>query len=215
MSTQALIFDLDGTLLHTIEDIGGAANRLLEKHGFPIHGTIDYLRWVGNGATKFIERALPESVKGEELLTLVAEFKDIYASHLHEKSYVYEGVHELLANLEERGLPFAILSNKPHLLTRKVVANYFPGVNFVEVYGQRNEVAHKPDPAAAFELADLLGVEVKDVLFVGDSNTDILTAQAAGMPVVAVSWGYGRLDTEGVDGDYPVVDSPAAILDQL
>ena len=215
MSIQALIFDLDVTLLHIIEDIGGAANRLLEKHGFPTHDTPDYLRWVGNGATKFIERALPESVKGEDLLACVVEFKDIYASHLHELSYVYEGVHELLNNLEEKGLPFAVLSNKPHLLTRQVVAHYFPGVNFVEVFGQRNDVAHKPDPTAAYELANLFGVEAKEELFVGDSNTDILTAQAAGMSVVAVSWGYGRLDTEGVDGDYTVVDSPAAILDHL
>ena len=215
MSIKALIFDLDGTLLHTIEDIGGAANRLLAKHDFPTHGTPDYLRWVGNGATKFIERALPNSVKGEELLDLVTEFKDIYATHLHERSYVYEGVNELLSELELRGLPFAILSNKPHLLTRKVVAHYFPGVNFIEVYGQRNEVPHKPDPAAALELADLMGVEAETVLFVGDSNTDILTARAAGMPVVAVNWGYGRLDTEGVQGDYPVVGSPAAILEQL
>ena len=215
MKAEAIIFDLDGTLLHTIEDIGGAANRLLEKHGMPLRTTADYLRFVGNGATRFIEQALPESVKPRELRAYVAEFKEIYSVHLHEKSYIYEGVDEMLDSLVERRIPFAILSNKPHLLTRKVVVHYFPGRSFKEVFGQRDEVPRKPHPAAAFELATLMGVPAERVLFVGDSNTDILTAQAAGMPVVAVSWGYGRLRSEGVEGDYPMVDKPSAILDFL
>ena len=215
MKAEALIFDLDGTLLHTIEDIGGAANRLLEKHGLPTHGTSDYLRWVGNGAAKFIERALPGAVERRRLLEYVAEFKEIYSAHLHEKSHVYDGIDKMLDNLEERGIPFSILSNKPHLLTRKVVSHYFPDRPFAEVYGQREEVPRKPHPAAAFQLARLMNVDTGKVLFVGDSNTDILTAQAACMPVVAVSWGYGRLLTEGVEGDYPLVDDPARILDYV
>lgn len=212
MKVEGIIFDLDGTLVHTIEDIAGAANELFARHGLPEHDIEYYLNWIGNGAVKFIERAHGKPVSKEQLRAYVNEFKDIYAHNLHDKSRVYEGVPQLLDELVGRGIRISILSNKPHDLTREVAEYYLSDWPLVPVFGQREEVPRKPDPAGAIEIAEMMGLEPAEIMFVGDSDNDILTAQAAGMFPVAVSWGYGRLVKEPVEGDYPMINDPSELL---
>ncbi|MDX2430380.1 MAG: HAD family hydrolase [Bacteroides sp.] len=215
MKVEGIIFDLDGTLVHTIEDIAGAANVLFARHGLPEHDIDYYLNWIGNGAVRFIEKAHGQPVTKDQLRTYVNEFKEIYAKNLHDKSMVYEGVPQLLDELVGRGIRISILSNKPDLLTRKVAEFYLSDWPLVPVFGQREEVPRKPDPAAAIEIAEMMEIDPSEIMFVGDSDNDILTAQAAGMMPVAVSWGYGRLLKEPVEGDYPMINKPSELLNLI
>ena len=215
MQIEGVIFDLDGTLVHTIEDIAGAANVLFASHGLPEHDIEYYLKWIGNGAVKFIERAHGLPVSKEQLRAYVSEFKEIYAGNLHDKSRVYEGVPEMLDELLRRGIKISVLSNKPHLLTQEVCAYYLSGWPFDPVLGQREEVPRKPDPAAAFEIAGHMGLTPEKILFVGDSDNDILTAQAAGMIPLGVSWGYGRLVNNPVEGMGILAEKPSEILNWI
>ena len=215
MQVEGIIFDLDGTLVHTIEDIAGAANRMFEQHGLPTHGVPYYLKWIGNGAVKFIEKALSTEVDEEQLMAYVTEFKEIYGQNLHDKSRVYDGIPELLDELVSRGFKLSVLSNKPHQLTQIVSDYYLSDWPFNPIFGQREEVPRKPDPAAAFEIAEMMKTEPDRILFVGDSDNDILTAQAAGMIPLGVSWGYGRLVNEPVEGMGELMDQPSDILSKL
>ena len=215
MKVEGIIFDLDGTLVHTIDDIAGAANLLFARHGLPEHGIDYYLNWIGNGAVKFIERAHGKPVSKEQLRAYVNEFKEIYSNNLHDKSRVYDGVPQLLDELVSRGIRLSILSNKPDLLTREVVNYYLSDWPLVPVFGQREEVPRKPDPAGALEIAALMEIEPAEIMFVGDSDNDILTAQAAGMIPIGVSWGYGRLEKEPVEGDYPMIHQASDILNLI
>lgn len=215
MRIEGVIFDLDGTLVHTIEDIAGAANVLFARHGLPEHGIDYYLKWIGNGAVKFIERAHGKPVSDKQLRAYVSEFKEIYAGNLHDKSQVYAGIPELLDELVRRGIKIAVLSNKPHLLTKEVCEYYLSKWPFEPVLGQREEVIRKPDPAAAFEIAEHMGVVPEKILFVGDSDNDILTAQAAGMHPLGVSWGYGRLVSNPIEGQGTLAEKPSEILSIL
>jgi len=215
MKIEGVIFDLDGTLVHTIEDIAGAANMMFVRNNLPEHDLEYYLRWIGNGAVKFIELAYGEPLDRDRLMAYVSEFKEIYAENLHNRSRIYEGIPELLDELVGRGIRISVLSNKPHLLTKRVCDFYLGRWPFDPVFGQRDEVARKPDPAAAFEIAEGWGIEPGKILFVGDSDNDILTAQAAGMHALGVSWGYGRLVDDPVDGMGELIDNPSGILELI
>ena len=215
MKIEGIIFDLDGTLIHTIDDIAGAANKMFELNGLQTHSVSYYLKWIGSGAFKFIERSLGGVVEEQQLRQYVAQFKEIYSNNLHDKSRIYEGIPEILDLAVSKGIKLSVLSNKPHLLTREVCAYYLTDWPFDPVFGQRDEVPRKPDPAAAYEIADSIGINPGNILFVGDSANDILTATAAGMIPLGVSWGYGRLATEPVEGDYRMIDTPAQLVDIL
>jgi phosphoglycolate phosphatase len=213
MRVKGAIFDLDGTLVHTIDDIAGAVNSMLQMHGFPTHGTDSYLKWVGSGAAKLVERALPGSVAERELMQYVNEFKEFYGNHLHDKSRIYEGIPEVLDEMVRNHIRISILSNKPHLLTRQVTAYYLDGWPFDPVLGQRDRVPRKPDPAAALEIAEFMGLEPREIFFIGDSENDILTANSAGMIAVGVGWGYGGLANKEEKNRFTLVSEPAQLLE--
>lgn len=212
MRIEGVIFDLDGTLVHTIEDIAGAANVLFARHGLPEHDIAYYLNWIGNGAVKFIERAHGKPVEKEQLRAYVNEFKEIYAGNLHDKSRLYDGIPEMLNELVERKIKISVLSNKPHALTQEVCDFYLSDWPFDPVLGQREEVPRKPDPAAACEIAESMNLAPEKILFVGDSDNDILTAQSAGMQALGVSWGYGRLENNPIEGMGKLAQKPHEIL---
>jgi phosphoglycolate phosphatase len=215
MEIKGVIFDLDGTLVHTIEDIAGAANVMFTRNGLPSHGIDYYLKWIGSGAVRFIEQALGREVETGQLMEYVAQFKEIYSQNLHHKSRVYEGVPAVLDRLVVQGLKMAVLSNKPHRMTQQVTAHYLSAWPFNPVFGQREEVPRKPDPSAAFEIADIMSLEPQQFLFVGDSENDILTAEAAGMVPVGVTWGYGNPDISRVIGKAWCIQKPSELLDLL
>lgn len=200
MDIEGIIFDLDGTLVHTIEDIGDAANVMLKRHGFPEHSTSDYLKWIGRGAAKFVENALVPDITTEQLQGYITEFKELYGRNLHHKSRVYDGIPQMLDELTDRGVKLSILSNKPHRLTERVTEYYLSDWDFNPVFGQREHVPRKPDPAAALEIAGIMNIVVDRILFVGDSLGDLNTARAAGMVPVGVTWGYGRLESAAQNG---------------
>ncbi len=208
---RAVIFDLDGTLADTLVDIMNAMNHVLEARGLPTHDAASYRRMVGEGATRLAERAAPNAPTA----ALVAEFKHRYAAHLIEHSAPYPGIEPLLSELATRGVPMAVLSNKPHEATRQVVGALFPSVPFVEVFGQREGVPRKPDPAAALKLAQILRVAAPETAFVGDTHVDVETARAGGMIAVAAGWGF-RTPVELRDaGAEAVLAAPDQLLRML
>jgi len=212
MNTEAVIFDLDGTLVDTIEDIADSANILLSKYGFETRTLDEYISFIGNGALKFIESAMEGRVDQEQLPAFVKEFKEIYRENLHVKTRIYEGINGVLDTYREAGVKMAILSNKPHHLTLDVVDHYLSGWEFEAVFGQREQVPRKPDPAAANEISAMLGVPAENTLFVGDSRGDMLTADAAGMIPVGVNWGYGKPGAKILNERQVTLDQPAELI---
>jgi phosphoglycolate phosphatase len=212
MDIKGVIFDLDGTLVHTLEDIADSANKMLVSNGFPLHEIPRYLEWIGSGASRLIEQAAGRPLEASRLKAMVTEFKETYGENLHEKSRLYDGIPAVLDAMTRKGIPMAILSNKPHLLTLKVAEYYLSAWPFNPVLGQREEVPRKPDPAAAFEIADRMGSEPGKILFVGDSGNDILTARAAGMIPLGVSWGYGSLETGEEKQDVLIINRPSELM---
>jgi phosphoglycolate phosphatase len=191
MKTLGIIFDLDGTLVHTIEDLADSANTLFKSHGYPAISEKDFIQWIGNGATKFIEQGIGSVIDKNKLSGYVEEFKAIYADNLANKSKLYEGIADMLDELNKLEIKIAILSNKPHLHTLRVTDHYLKNWTFETILGQRDEVPRKPDPTSALEISETMGVDPGNILFIGDSAGDINTALAAGMIPVWVSWGYG------------------------
>lgn len=188
---QAVIFDLDGTLLDTLEDIGDSVNRMLAEYGFPGHTLDDYRRFIGNGIRMLVTRALPMADRTDETIRrCVRRAREIYWENWNRKTQPYEGIINLLERLEILGVPKAVLSNKLHDFTVRYVKAYFPDISFFTVMGQNDQFPIKPDPAAALEIARRAGLPPHAFLFVGDSTVDVKTANAAGMHPVGVSWGF-------------------------
>lgn len=191
MPYKAVLFDLDGTLLDTIEDIGAAANRILEQNGFPIHSMDAYRRFVGDGALNFIIRALPEDKRIDTIIhPCLDAFLEDYGRNWNVKTKPYDGIPELLDTLTARRLKMAVLSNKPHEYTKQCMAGFLSDWNFDVVFGQRDDVPGKPDPAGALEIAEQLNIAPSDFLYLGDTETDLKTSIAAGMFPVGALWGF-------------------------
>ena len=187
-----IIFDLDGTLINTIDDLGQACNYALAACGFPTHKIEDYPRLVGNGINKLIERALPEKLRQEETVMQVREyFVPYYDEHNCDYTRPYEGIPQLLKTLKEQGHYLAVASNKYQVATEKIVAQLFPGI-FDIVLGERENIARKPDPQIVYEIISTLNTQLTttNCLYIGDSLVDAATAKAANLPFVACTWGF-------------------------
>lgn len=210
--TKLVIFDLDGTLLNTIADLAASANYALVQNGFPARTEEECRRFVGNGIDKLLERALPSGRQtAENMARLKPVFVTYYDRHNADLTTVYPGVAELVGGLHRQGVGLAVLSNKYQAAAEKLVKHYFPAVPFVAVIGQRPGVPTKPNPVGVYEILHLSGVPKEDVLYVGDSDVDVLTAQNAGVPCCAVSWGFrSRAQLEGLSPDL-LVDTPLEI----
>ena len=211
-----VIFDLDGTLLNTIDDLGYACNHALEACGFPTHAIEEYPRLVGNGVNKLIERALPEGQKDEEtVLRVRAHFVPYYNAHNCDFTRPYDGIPELLESLKARGCMLAVASNKYQAATEKIVSHFFPGV-FDVVLGEREGVPRKPDPQIVRDIEAKLQRDkvpsTYSVLYVGDSLVDQATAANAGVPFVACSWGFVAREKLVEAGCEHIIDSPRELL---
>lgn len=188
---KLVIFDLDGTLLNTIADLAAATNQALQHYGYPTHEVEAYRFFVGNGINKLFERALPETERTEEnILKIRSQFVPYYDTHNADLSRPYPGIPELLRTLQQKGIKIAVASNKYQAATRKLIAHYFPEINFVEVLGQREGIPAKPDPCIVHDIIAKTGVKQEETLYVGDSNVDMQTAHNAGVTAVGVAWGF-------------------------
>lgn len=208
-----LIFDLDGTLLNTIADMAVSTNYALGMCGFPTHETSAYKFFIGNGINKLFERVLPEGEKTQEnILKLRQYFLDYYGVHNSELTLPYEGIPELLQNLQNRGFKLAVASNKYHKATEKLIQYFFPEIDFVAVFGQRDGIPTKPDPTIVYDILSIAKFDKMAVLYIGDSGVDMQTAQNAGIDACGVTWGFrARAEMEAFSPKY-MVDSPSEIL---
>ena len=188
---KLVILDLDGTLLNTIDDLGAAANYALEQCGFPTHQISSYPFFVGNGVKRLLERVLPEDARTEALAEQMrAHFMQYYDSHNVDKTVPYPGIVELLEQLASIGVKMAVASNKYQSAVEKLIAHYFPKVEWVAVEGQKEDVPVKPDPSIVFEILLKNPTPKAEVLYVGDSGVDMETARRACVESVGVTWGF-------------------------
>ena len=211
-----VIFDLDGTLLNTLEDLADAANWVCAQHGWPAHGVEEYKYFVCNGAPKLLERVVPEGVPVTDGLrqVLLEEFGRRYGAHKSDKTTPYPGMPEAVRRLREAGLTLAVLSNKPHEAARPVVERYYPGL-FHQVQGALPGVPVKPDPTLLRRLMEEMGASQPDTLFVGDSNVDVRTAKHGGLTSCGVLWGFRtRRELEAEGADY-VVETAQALVELI
>lgn len=209
----ACLFDLDGTLLDTLRDLGESMNAVLAARGFPTHPIDAYRYFVGEGASLLVERAFPEDRRDPDSVRAgLAEYRAVYERSWNVHSRPYDGIPALLDALTERKMALGILSNKPHRMTIKCVEGYLAAWPFACVLGQRDDVARKPNPAGAFEAARLMQVAPDKVLYLGDTATDMETARAAGMFAVGATWGF-RPESELRDaGAHAIVHHPGEVL---
>lgn len=188
-----IIFDLDGTLINTIDDLGQACNHALSSCGFPTHKIENYPRLVGNGINRLIERALPEQHRDEaNVLRLREYFVPYYDQHNCDLTRPYDGIPQLLDSLKAAGHTLAVASNKYQAATEKIVAHFFPGI-FDIVLGERVDVPRKPDPQIVWDIIHYLSPLFSNpspIYYIGDSLVDAATAQAANLPFVACTWGF-------------------------
>lgn len=186
------IFDLDGTLLNTIKDLGEAANYALDRNGFHTHSMASYPFFVGNGVKRLIERVLPEDArkKPQVIEAMLKDFKLYYDEHNTDRTKPYEGIPQLLEQLQEKGVAMAVASNKYQLATDKIINHFFPNIEWAAVVGQSEGVPVKPDPSVIFMILAQAKVAKQDVLFIGDSGVDMETARRACIDSVGVTWGF-------------------------
>jgi phosphoglycolate phosphatase len=186
-----IIFDLDGTLLDTIEDLAESVNHALKQYHFPTHPLESYRYFVGNGVNKLLERALPEGKRSSDFVSMLkVEFIKHYFAHADKYTRPYPGVSELLASVQAKGIKLGIASNKVHEATVQLPKGFFPDINFIAVIGQREGFAVKPNPAILEEIIEIAGIKKENTLYVGDSGVDVATANNAKVPFVGVLWGF-------------------------
>ena len=214
MKVRAAIFDLDGTLLDTIEDLTDSMNAALSALGFPGRTIDENKSLVGDGLSTFIKRALPETQRDnpESAKRLLETMRAEYRLRCAVKTRPYPGIPEMLDELAAQKIPLAVLSNKPQASTLTIIGHYFPNTDFRAVFGARENVPIKPDPTGALEIAALIGLPPGEILYLGDTNTDMQTATAAGMFGVGAVWGFRTAAELLASGAKALADRPADVL---
>ncbi len=204
-----LLFDLDGTLLDTLEDLLAATNHALRTHGFPERTLPELRRSIGNGARNQIRLCLPEGASQEEIQAVLDTYKPYYTAHCQEKTRPYEGIPEALADLKQH-FPIAIVSNKPDAAVKALCAEHFPGICAL---GESPGIPRKPAPDMVYRAMAELGVE--RCIYIGDSEVDVLTAKNAGVPCVSVLWGFRDKEDMEAAGAEVFCDTPSQLADIL
>lgn len=211
MGYKLVIFDLDGTILNTLDDLADSLNYALGKNGMQ-ERTADEVRcFVGNGVQKLIERAVPEDTNEAQKQNVLACFKEHYKLHCADKTRPYDGVKEQILKLRQKGCKTAVVSNKSDFAVQSLCQDYFPEL-FDYVVGEREGIRRKPWPDSVFEVLEKLGIEKEEALYVGDSEVDIKTAQNAGIDLAAVSWGFRDKNFLKEQGAEKIITAPEEIF---
>jgi len=192
MKYNGVVFDLDGTLLNSLADIADSVNAALAAAHLPVHSLEAYLYFVGDGLDTLIQRVIPPKLPHAASVcdTLMEAVRREYGHRWSNKSQPYPGINAMLSGFSARQVSMAVLSNKPHSFTVTIVKHFFPSIPFRVVYGVSEQVPKKPDPAGALMIAQQLRLHPREIIFAGDTNTDMYTARAAGMVPVGVTWGF-------------------------
>lgn len=216
MRYEGVIFDLDGTLVNTLEDIADSMNRVLAGCRFPTHDLACYRYFVGKGIKNLVIEALPETYRQEEIITncFEAMIKD-YRGHCLEKSRLYAGIEELLSQLEERHMKLAVLSNKADDLAKMMVRELLSNWSFEETVGARPDMPRKPDPTGALFISKSLGICPEKFIYVGDTGIDMNTAHQAGMFPVGVLWGFRTKEELLANGAKMLLNHPLDLMELL
>lgn len=212
MKYKLAIFDMDGTILNTIDDLAASLNAVLEKSGFPTRTMDEVIRFVGNGLRKLIERGVPEGSDSETVDRVLADFKAYYAVHCADCTAPYDGIIELLKNLRTNGCLTAVVSNKADDAVQELCKKYFDGL-FDYAVGERSGILRKPAPDSVNEVLEKLNVSRENAVYIGDSDVDIMTARNAGMDSIIVEWGFRERDFLLKKGAKTIVSAAKEIED--
>lgn len=215
---KAILFDLDGTLLDTLQDLADSGNAVLEARGFPPHPTDAYRTFIGNGMVNLVRDIFPEGHRpavGGETDTVLAEYRAAYGERWKSTTVIFPGIAALLDQLTEKGIPIGVLSNKAHDFTEKCVEAFLSDWRWEVVLGAREGIPKKPDPAGAIEAAGILGIVPSACWFLGDSDVDMMTAVNAGMRAVGVSWGFRPVEELKEAGAEVILETPGELLELL
>ncbi len=213
---KLVVFDLDGTLIDSIYDLGNAVNFALKNYNLPLHPMSDYYTFVGNGMEDLVRRSMGDKGSDDELyLKVRKDFDEHYNVHSNDNTIAYEGIAELLDELKSKGIKTAVLTNKAHVYVGDLLKKCFADYNFDLFYGQRKGIERKPNPQAFELLLKELHVNKDDCLYIGDSEVDVKTAENAGVDLVAVTWGYRSIETLIESGAKIIVNTPKEILNYV
>lgn len=210
MRDFAVIFDLDGTLLDTLEDLADATNYVMKSFGFPERTLEEVRRFVGNGAKNLISQAIPPETGAERSEEAFRAFQTHYRAHCRVKTRPYDGIAAALGVLAEEGYPMAIVSNKPDGAVKPLCGEYFPGIY---ARGESAECPRKPAPDMVLRAAEALGVKTDHCVYVGDSEVDVATARNAGMRCISVTWGFRNREELIPAGAERFCDNPPELLE--
>ena len=213
MSYQTVIFDLDGTLLDTLDDLTSAVNYALSRFSLPKRDREEVRSFVGNGQRKLLERASENKVLTDELLPLCREY---YIKHSSDKTQPYEGILKLLKDLKNQGIKTAVVSNKPHYATKPLVERYFGDlISLTQGEDEEHGVMRKPDPASLLTVMEKLNADKETTVYIGDSDVDIITSKNAGVDCISVSWGFKTAEFLKENGATALADTTAELTEFL
>lgn len=211
---KLLIFDVDGTVLDTLDDLMDALNYALARRGYPTHTKEAVRGMVGNGMEKLVERGVPEEVSRGDLEGVMKDFRGYYGEHSADKTTPYPGVVALLGELKKRGYRLALLSNKADDAVQVLCRRFFPGT-FDHTAGEIAGVRRKPAPDGVFRILEVMGCQQSEAVYIGDSEVDVATAQNAGLDMVTVLWGFRDRETLLAHGAEHLAAAPEEVLEQL
>lgn len=214
MKYELAVFDMDGTILNTLDDLTDATNHALRTFGYPEHSIEEVRFFVGNGLAKLIERATPEGTSEEERAKVRAEFMTYYKVHSADKTGPYPGINDLLQKLRAAGVKTAVVSNKPDVAVRELVKTYYDGL-FDAAVGDMEGQAVKPAPDMCLKVFKELGMGPENAVYIGDSDTDIMTARNAGLDEILVSWGFRGREFLTEHGAKNICDTPDEVYDVI
>ena len=217
MKYKAAIFDLDGTLINSLEHLADSANAMLESYGFPTHPVEPYKYFVGNGSRKLIERCLPKEQASDPAFVdeALERYKAIYGQHTQDKTHVYDGILEMLNELKKRNIPMGICTNKHQSAAEDIVNAMFPADTFQSIMGDQKGLPRKPDPKKVLMIAEKFGVQPEEVAYFGDTSVDMDTAKNAGFLAIGVLWGFRPKEELVEHGAEVLLEQPDELFEKV